>query len=153
MSIYEVILLEELVDRVSYDGTHSEHCGKGVAPRTQMCDLTQELHAVTLLLERVIRFRARFDHDFFCLDFKRLLSIWRQDEVSRHLQCRRYRRFGNLFEVVEEFRFINHLYGLEERTVVQLDKSEFIGAAVGSDPALYYNFLICIFFAFPKKSF
>ena len=153
MSIYEVILLEELVDRIGYDRTHPEYCRKCIAPRTQVCDLTQEFHAVTFLLKRIICFRSSFDHDVLRFDFKRLLRVRRQDKRSRHAQSCRHRCFRNFFEVVQKFCFIHDLYGFKKRTVIQLYKSKFIGSAICSDPTLYYDFLICILFAFPKKTF
>ena len=102
-----------------------------------MRDLSQELHAVTLLLQRVVRIRPRLYHDFSRLDLKRLLCIRREHESTRYLQSCRDRSLCYIFKIVKEFSLINDLHRLEKSSVVQFYESEFIRASVRSYPAAH----------------
>ena len=126
MDIYEVVFLEEFMDGICRQRTHPEHCRERIAPRSQVSDLSQELHAVSLFLQRIVSVRTGFYHDFPCLDLKRLLCIGSQHEGSRHLQSCRDRGLCYFLEIIEKLRFIHHLNGLEEASVIELYKSEFI---------------------------
>ena len=112
-----------------------------------MSDLSQELHGVTLLLERIIRVGIRLDLNGFGFDFKWLLGLRSQDESACNPKCCSDWSLGDLIEMIYEFCFINDLDGLKKRSVIQFDEAEFIGTAVGPYPSADCDFLICIFLA------
>ena len=145
VNIYEVLILEELVDCVCYQGTYSEYSGEHVGSRSQMCDFTQEFHGVTLRLQRVVRSGGCFHIDFSRLDFERLLGIWSQFHYTLNFQCSCHISLGDFFEVSQELFFINNLYGLEEGSVIQFNEAELVGCTVVTYPTLDYDFLSAVF--------
>ena len=60
MHINETAFVEKLMDCVSRDRPHPEHCCKGIGARTQMRDRTQEFKRMALLLERIVRSGSPF---------------------------------------------------------------------------------------------
>ena len=97
MHIHESSLLEELVDRVSRQRTHTEHRLECIRPRTQMRDRPQILKAVALLLQRIVRSGRALDLNLIRLDLERLLRLRRchertcHDDRCAHVQLRDFR--------------------------------------------------------------
>ena len=75
MNVYEVTLLEVLVDGVCDQGTYAEYSLEGVGARTQMGDGTQVLQGVALFLQRVVRSGRAFYSNLRSLDLKWLLCV------------------------------------------------------------------------------
>ena len=135
--IYEVLILEELVDGIRHHRSHPEDRRESIAPRSEMRDLSQELHAVTLLLQRIVRIRTRLYNYLSRLDLKRLLCIRSEHKSARYLQSCRDRRLCYLFKIVEELSLVNDLHRLEKSSVIQFYESEFVRASVRSHPAAH----------------
>ena len=143
--VNEVVLLEELVDRVSSQRTDSEYSRERIAARSEVRDLSEILHAVTFFLERIVRIGAGFYLDALCLDLERLLCVRCKDECSVDPESSRDRRFADLLVVFQDLRLIYDLNGFEERTVVELDEAELVGSSVRPDPASDSDVLSCKF--------
>ena len=75
MDIHEIALLEILMDRVSCQGTYTEHSLEGVSSRTQVGDGTQILKAVAFLLKRIIRSGRSLNGYLGRLNLERLLCL------------------------------------------------------------------------------
>ena len=125
------------MDSVSSQRTDPEYSGESIAARSEVSDLSEILHAVTLFLERIVRIGIRFYHDALRLDLERLFRIGCQHERTVHAQSGRYRRFADLLIVLKDLGFIYYLHRLEKSTVVQLDETELVRSSVRSDPASY----------------
>ena len=52
--IYEIPLLEEFMNGICSNASHSEHCLKGIGSWTKVSNCTEILEAVTFLLKRII---------------------------------------------------------------------------------------------------
>ena len=73
MEIEEPLIMEELMDRISHVVADTEYRTKRVRTRTQMGDLTQELHGVALLLQGIDSGISRtVDLDLGCLNLHTL---------------------------------------------------------------------------------
>ena len=138
------LILEELVDGVRADAADAEHGGEQVRSRAQVGLRAQELQAVALVLDGIVRIGGRGHGHLGRLDLERLLGLRGQHEGALDDQRRRQRQFRHFFEIAEELLFVYDLNRLEIGSVVQLDKSECVGVAVVSDPAAHFNRFIGI---------
>ena len=75
MCVYKTFFLEELMDCVSNQASHTECCGEHVCSGTQISDLAQEFYAVTFFLQRVVGSGSAFNGNFLCLYFKGLFCF------------------------------------------------------------------------------
>ena len=75
MDIHEIALLEILMDRVSCQGTYTEHSLESIGTCSQMRDGTQILKAVAFLLKRIIRSGRSLNGYLGRLNLERLLCL------------------------------------------------------------------------------
>ena len=150
MYINEISLLEELMNRICGKRADPHHRLKGIGAHTKMRHCTQIFKGMTLLLQRIIRSGFSF---YLCtqnLHLKRLLrlrscnNLTRRNDGSTDIQLR---QLGKIFD----FRGIHQLQILEAGTIVQCNKSDALGIAVGFDPARNRNFLIIEFLRLCKN--
>ena len=99
VDVDEVLLLEELVDRICRHASDSEYRRECVAARSQVGDLSQELHRVVLLLERIVGVGVSLECDLVCLDLERLLCIRREHQCALYLYSRAQSVLSDLCEV------------------------------------------------------
>ena len=93
-------LLEEFVDRISDQGTYTEHGLESVGSRTQMGNCTQVFHAVAFFLQRIIRCGSALYADLGCLDLKWLFCLWGCHQSSLYDDGCTYVQFGDLCKVL-----------------------------------------------------
>ena len=86
VDIDKVVILEELVNSIRYQRSDSEDSREGIAPRSQVCDLSHELHGMSFLLQWIICRRIRFYDDLRSFDLERLLCLRRQSDSSANHQ-------------------------------------------------------------------
>ena len=151
MHIDKPAVLEEAVDRMRDKRTHTEHSAERVAAGTQMRDLTQELHAVVLVLQRIIRSRRCNDLDRLRLDLEGLRRVRCQDKITRDLKRCCDRRLGDLLIVRERLCLQYDLDRFEEGPVVEFDKPELVVAAVVADPSLHADLAVFKGLALPEQ--
>ena len=144
--IDEVLLLEEFVDRVSRDAPYSEYRGECVAARSEVSDLPEELHAVALLLQRIIGIRIGLERDLVSLDLKRLLCLRREHQRALYLYASAQAVLRHLAEVGELVSLIDYLDRREERAVIYREESELVGASVSPHPAVDHYLFACVLF-------
>ena len=72
MEVEESLLVEEFMNGNSHIVTNTEHCAKRIGTRTQMSNLTQELHGTSLLLQRISIVTSTQYFNFTSLNFTRL---------------------------------------------------------------------------------
>ena len=144
MHIDEVLILKELVDRISDQRANAEHRTEHIRSRTQIANLSEEFHRMALRLQRVVRCGCALYTHLFRLDFKWLLRVRCQHHFADDSQRGADIGLRDFFVVVKKRFFIYDLYGFKERTIVQFNKAELIGISVISDPALDQDLLPCI---------
>ena len=137
MKVVEALVIEVFVYGVCHGVADSEHGSKGVGAGTQVCDLTQELHAVAFLLERVLLGVCRtVDLYGGCLDLNFLSAADGFYEFSRYCDAG---TSGDVLEglVGSECRHIaDDLYVVDGRTVVESDECDVLVTSFGPYPAL-----------------
>ena len=135
MDIDEAALLEELVYRGRGDAADAEHGGEEVGARPEVLDGAQELHAVALLLQRVVRRGRALDLDGVRLELKGLLGLGREHELASDNK-RRADVLAGYLVVVGEARALEHdLKVGVRRAVVELDEAEILHVADGALPS------------------
>ena len=135
MDIDEAALLEELVYRGRGDAPDAEHGGEEVGARPKVLYRAQELHAVALLLQRVVRRGHALDLDGVRLELKGLLGLGRENELASDYKRRADVLAGYLIVVGEAGALEHDLKVGVRRAVVELDKPEVLHVADGARPA------------------
>ena len=144
MCVYKAFALEELMDCISNQASHTECCGEHVCSGTQISDLAQEFYAVTFFLQRVVRSGSAFDGNFLCLYFKGLFCFGCFHQQTFDDDGSANTQFCDFGIVGQRICFKNDLDVFEERTVVQFDEAEIFGYTHGTDPAAQCHFFIGI---------
>ena len=88
--------------------------------------------------------------DFLSLDLEGLLGVRCEDQKSLDSESCSYVGSGYFAVIIKGVLFVNHLYRLEEGTVVQIDETELIGISVIPYPAFYLYDLTPEFFGVPE---
>ena len=141
MDIDKAPLLEKFVDGVGGQGAHAEHGLEGVGPGPQMGDGAQELKAVALLLQGIVRGRGALHGDLCGLDLKGLLGLRRGHKGSLYNDGGSHAKLGYLGEVRQGV-VVNHLHGLKIGSVADNDESERLGIPKASHPSSDGNLLV-----------
>ena len=142
VKVVETLVVEVFVNGVCHGVADSQHGSEGVGAWTQMCDLAQELHAVTFFLERVfLGVCGAVDLDGGCLDLHLLTAADGFDEFSCYCDaCSRSDVLEGL--IGGESRHVAYnLYVVDGRTVVEGDECDVLVASFGPYPALGEYFL------------
>ena len=134
MEVEETSVVEVFVDGESHGVTQTEHAAEIVGSRTQMGDLTEELHGMTLLLQRIL-FRIGTTVNLYCfgLHLYRLALTLRFNQLTGHMDTR---TGGNLLEqsLVEFLCVGHHLQIGHDGTIIESDELHEIVAASGTHP-------------------
>ena len=135
MDVQEAALLKELVDREGKRVAHAEDGAEGIRAPAQVADLAQELEAVALLLQRVLRWIRRPEHAHrLRLELDRLLGVRGCDELAVDLDAGSGRHQREL--AVGDLAGLDHdLQVLEAAVVAQLDEMDALAVAPSLDPA------------------
>ena len=141
MQIEETLVVEEFVDSKSHGVTQTQNAAKIVGTGTQMGNLTQELHAVALFLQR-IHFRVSSTVNLYSvsLNLHRLSLALRFYQGTNHAKAGTR---GNLFHqrFVKFGRVGHHLDVTHDRAVVDGDKGHAVVTTLGSYPAFHTHFV------------
>lgn len=137
--VYEASLLEEPVARRSSQRSYPEYSLKSVAPRSDMRDFAEELHAVSFLLQRVALIRQSCDRNVRRLKLERLFPFRSKRKRSLRRDGASCSKRGYFAEVFEKLFFIYYLKAAETASVGYLEKSEFPRRPVRSHPSVYRN--------------
>ena len=121
--------------RLGGHAAHPEHGGEQVGAGTKMLDGPQKFHAVALLLQGVIRGGDALHLDLAGLQFKGLLGLRGQHQLSAHDQGRAHVLVGDLVVIIQASPLEHHLQRLEAAAVVELDEAEVFHIPHGADPA------------------
>ena len=103
--------------------------------RAQVLNRTQELHAVALFLQRIVRRGRALDRDAVGLELERLLGVRREHELAVHDERRADVLAGDLVVIFELAALEHDLQALEAAAVVELDKAEILHVADRARPA------------------
>ncbi len=109
LHIHEAPALEELMHRVGRHGANAERGGEQVGTGPQVLDGPQELHAVALLLQGVIRRGLALDLDAVGFHLQRLLGVRRQHHSALDDQRRAHILGGNVLIVGQLLGGHDHL--------------------------------------------
>ena len=139
--IDEAPALEELMHRVGRHGADAERGGKQVGAGTEVLDGAQELHAVALLLQGVIRRGLALYLDAVGLHLQGLLGIRRQHHGALDDQRRAHVLCGDILIVGQLLGGHDHLQIFEAGAVVQLDEAKGLHVADGACPAAHGHVL------------
>ena len=139
--IHETPALEELMHCVGRHGAYPERGGEQVGTGPQVLDGPQEFHAVTLLLQGVIRRGLSLYLDAVGLHLQRLLGIRRQHHGALDDQRRAHVLCGDILIVGQLLGGHDHLQVLEAGAVVQLDEAKGLHVADGACPAAHGHVL------------
>ena len=135
LDVDEAAVLEERVHRLRGHAADAERRAEEVRARTQMLDRAQELHAVALFLQRIVRCGRALDRDAVGLKLERLLCIRREHELAVHDERRADVLAGDLVVIFELAALEHDLQALEAAAVVELDKAEILHVADRARPA------------------
>ena len=97
------------MNRISDQGTNSEHCLERIGSGTQMCNGTQIFKAVTLLLQRVIRSACTFHYNLVCLHLKGLFCTGRLYNRTCYNDSCSDADFGNICIIIQLVRCVYNL--------------------------------------------
>ena len=81
-------LIEEAVYRLGNYAAHTENSLEGVCTGSEMLNGAEVFKAVTLLLKRIIRRAFALDHDFLCMNLKRLLCVGSKYQLTPYSDSR-----------------------------------------------------------------
>ena len=135
LDIHEAAALEELMDGVGRRRADAERGGKQIGAGTQMLDSTQELHAVALLLQGIVRGGLALHLDGVSLHLQRLLGVRCQHHGTADDQGRTHVLRGDLLIIIQLLGGHDHLQILKAGAVVQLDEAKGLHVADGTRPA------------------
>ena len=127
--------------RVGRRGADAERGGEQVGTGPQVLDGPQEFHAVTLLLQGVIRRGLALYRDAVGLHLQGLLGIRRQHHGALDDQCRAHVLCGDVLIVGQLLGGHDHLQVLKAGAVVQLDEAKGLHVADGACPAAHGHVL------------
>ena len=136
MHIDKPVLLEELVNRGCDHRTHAKRRLKGVRARTQMLNRAQVLQRVPLLLQRIVRGAGALEYDLVCVDFKRLRSIRRHDQLAGN---RDGTARGKPVAQISIVALKNDLNGCKAGSIGEFDKAEGFSLASSAYPAAHFD--------------
>ena len=98
VEIEETSFMEELMNRNSHVMTDTEHCTKRIRTRTQVGNLTQELHWMSFFLQWISIVTSTQYFNLTCLNFCCLSGAYRFYQFSIHAQtCTRCNQLQQLF--------------------------------------------------------
>ena len=139
MHIDEASLLEELMNGISDQRTHTEYSLKRIGTRTQMRHGTQIFQGVALLLHRVIRSGCPLKLHTCSLNLKRLLRIRCRYECAFYDHSCTDVDLADLCKIFQLIR-VYDLKGLKKRTVMQYNKTKCLRVTVAANPAADRDF-------------
>jgi len=139
LCVDKAAILEELVDGVGRRAPHPEGGGEQVRPGTQVLDSPQELYAVALFLQGIVRSGDALHGDLGGLQLQWLLGIRCQGHNAGDDQSRAYVLGGDVLIVREGLCLHHHLKIAEAGAVIQLDEAEALQIPDGADPAAHGN--------------
>ena len=116
-------------------GAHPERGGKQVGAGAQMLDGAQELHAVPLLLQRIVGGGLALHLNGVGLHLQRLLGAGCQHHRAADDQGSAYILRGDLFVIIQLLSGHDHLQILKAGAVVKLNKAKGFHVADGACPA------------------
>ena len=130
--------MEKLMDSNRHVVTNAEYRSKSIGTRTQMRYLTQELHRVTFLLQR-IRVVASTQHfDFTSLYLHLLAGTYGFHHLPVHANARAGgNQFQHLFIEISQIHYDLHI--IYCRTVIQCDKVYLFAASAGANPSFHID--------------
>ena len=135
LDVNKAAVLEERVHRLCGHAADAKRRAEEVRARAQVLDRAQELHAVALFLQRVVRRGRALDRDAVGLELERLLGVRREHELAVHNERRADILAGDLVIIFELAALENDLQTLEAAAVVELDKAEILHVADRARPA------------------
>mgnify|MGYP001646557849 CR=1 FL=1 len=135
VDVGEAAALKELMHREGRGGAHAEGRVEKVRARAEMLDGAQELDAVALLLQGIVRRGRALDRDLGRLELKRLLGLGREHDLADDDERRADVLGGDLLIVGENVRVHDDLQVAEAGAVVELDEAEGLEVADGLGPA------------------
>ena len=141
LHIHKAPVLEELMHRVGRHRAHPEGSGEQVGPGTQVLDRAQELHAVALLLQGIVRSGLALHLHTAGLYLQGLLGLRGQHHGAMHHQRCTYILTCDFLIIIQHRGIQHHLQILEAGAVVQLDKAKALHIPDGPRPAAYHHFL------------
>ena len=144
--INKSLLLEELMNRIRCQRTHTEYSLKCIRSRTQMRNRSQILKRMTFLLQRIIRSRRSLDLHFIRLNLKRLFCLRSSDKRSFHNNRSSDVQFRN-FRKVLHLIMIYNLKRLKIRTVIYYNETKCLWISETANPASYRYFFAKIWFS------
>ena len=137
LGVDEAPLLEELVDSISRHAPHPEGGGEQVGPGAQMLNGPQELHAVALFLQGVVRGGGALHGDLRGLQLQGLLGIGGQGHHAGDDQGRAHVLGRDVLVIVQRAGLHDYLEIAEAGAVVQFDEAEALQVTNGADPAAH----------------
>ena len=144
MEIEEPFLMEEFMNGNGHIVTNTEYSAERIRTRTQVGNLTKELHGMSFLLQR-IRIVASTQHFYFAsLDFSFLTGTHRLRQHTVHAQTS---TCGNILQhlLVEICQIHHNLHIIYCRTVIQRDKINLLTTSAGANPAFHVDHSAKIF--------
>ena len=135
LDVDKAAVLEERVHRLRGHAADTERRAEEVRARAQVLNRTQELHAVALFLQRIVRCGRALDRDAVGLELERLLGVRREHELAVHDERRADVLAGDLVVIFELAALEHDLQALEAAAVVELDKAEILHVADRARPA------------------
>ena len=151
VDIYEATALEELVDGVGCYAADPEGSGEQVGAGPQMLDGPQELHAVALFLQRIVRGGLALHLDGGGLYLQRLLGLRRQHHGATDDESGAHVLPGDLLIIIQLISGHDHLQILEAGAVIELDEPKGFHIPDGAGPAAHGDFLAVQLFLVGKK--
>ncbi len=144
MKIEESSVMEELVDGNRHIMTNTEHSPERIGTGTQMGYLTEELHGMTFLLQRIRVIASSQHFDFAGLHFGLLTGT---DRFRQHTVYAQTSTGSNLFQhlLIEVTQVYYNLHIIYCRTVIQRDKVYLLTTSAGTNPALHVDHSAKIF--------
>ena len=118
--------------RIGCHGAHPEGSGEQVGPGTQVLDSAQELHAVALFLQGIVRSGLALHLHTAGLYLQGLLGLRGQHHGAMHHQRCAYILTRDFLIIIQH---------REAGAVVQLDKAKALHIPDGPRPAAYHHFL------------
>ena len=135
VDVDKAALLEKLVHGLRRDAADAERGVEEVRARAQMLDRAQELHAVALFLQRIIRRGDALDLNVRGLELKRLLGLGRQREDALDDKGGADVLLCHLVVICELLALHDDLQALDRAAVVELDEAEVFHVPRGAGPA------------------
>ena len=139
VDVDKAALLEELMNRGGGHASHTENCGEEVSARPEVLYGAQELHAVALLLQRVVGRGYALNLDGVRLELKGLLGLGSEHQLAVDNERRADVLAGYLVVVFEVRAFEHYLKVGVRRAVIEFYEAEILHVADGTCPAADRN--------------